>query len=71
MVELNAVLQTSPVALVVLDGDDFIIQANEKAVAMGLCIGTALADYIANLKEKFVDHVRHQPGAQLYKVEFE
>ena len=71
MVELNAVLQTSPVALVVLDGDDFIIRANDKAVAMGLCIGTALADYIANLKEKFVDHVRHQPGSQLYKVEFE
>lgn len=71
MTELNVVLETSPVALVVLDGDDFIIQANEKAVAMGLCTGTTLAGYIANLKEKFVDHVRHQPASQLYRMKFE
>ena len=71
MIELNAVLQTAPVALVVLDDDDFIRQANEKAVAMGLSAGTTLTSYIANLKEKFVDHVRHQPESQLYRLEFQ
>ena len=71
VIELNAVLQTSPVALVVLDDDDFIRQANEKAVAMGLSAGTTLTSYIANLKEKFVDHVRHQPESQLYRLEFQ
>jgi len=70
VIELNAVLQTAPVALVVLDDDDLIRQANEKAVAMGLSAGTTLASYIANLKEKFVDHVRHQPESQLYRLEF-
>ena len=71
MIELNAVLQTAPIALVVLDDDDLIRQANEKAVAMGLSAGTTLASYIANLKEKFVDHVRHQPESQLYRLEFQ
>jgi CheY-like chemotaxis protein len=71
MIELNTVLQTAPVALVVLDDDDLIRQANEKAVAMGLSAGTTLASYIANLKEKFVDHVRHQPESQLYRLEFQ
>ncbi len=71
MIELNALLQTAPVALVVLDDDDLIRQANEKAVAMGLSAGTTLASYIANLKEKFVDHVRHQPESQLYRLEFQ
>jgi len=71
VIELNAVLQTAPIALVVLDDDDLIRQANEKAVAMGLSAGTTLASYIANLKEKFVDHVRHQPESQLYRLEFQ
>jgi CheY-like chemotaxis protein len=71
VIELNAVLQTAPIALVVLDDDDLIKQANEKAVAMGLSAGTTLASYIANLKEKFVDHVRHQPKSQLYRLEFQ
>jgi CheY-like chemotaxis protein len=55
----------------VLDDDDLIRQANEKAVAMGLSAGTTLASYIVNLKEKFVDHVRHQPESQLYRLEFQ
>ena len=71
MIELNVVLQTAPMALVVLDDDDFIIQANEKAVAMGLSVGTTLASYIANVEAKFVDHVRHQPESQLYRLEFQ
>jgi CheY-like chemotaxis protein len=71
VIELNALLQTAPVALVVLDDDDFIRQANEKAVAMGLSVGTTLTSHIANLKEKFVDHVRHQPDSQLYRLEFQ
>jgi len=70
VIELNAVLQTAPVALVVLDDEDRIGQANEKAVAMGLMAGTTLASYIVGLKEKFVDHVRHQPESQLYRLEF-
>jgi len=57
VIELNVVLQT---AAVVLDDDYLIRRANNKAVAMGFLAGTTLASYIVDLKEKFVDHVRHQ-----------
>lgn len=71
MIELNAVLQTAPVALVVVDDDDLILQANRQAIAMGLMVGKPLASYIAGLEEKFIDHIRHQPESQLYRLEFE
>ena len=71
MIELNPILQTAPVALVVLDDDDLIGQANGKAVAMGLLVGTTLSSYISGLEEKFIDHVRHQPDSQLYRLDFE
>lgn len=71
MIELSAVLQTAPVALVVLDDDDLIKQVNGKAHAMGLVPGTTLASYIEGLEEKFIDHVRHQPESQLYRLAFQ
>lgn len=71
MIELDAVLQTAPVALVVLDDDELIVQANRKAIAMGLILGTPLASYIAGLEERFIDHVQHQPESQLYRLSFE
>jgi hypothetical protein len=44
---------------VVLYDNDLIRRANDKAVAMGFLSGTTLANCIADLMEKFVDHVRH------------
>jgi hemerythrin-like domain-containing protein len=46
---------------VVLDDDDLIRRANDKAVSMGFVSGTTLANYIVDLMEKFVDHVCHHP----------
>ncbi|MGV0036187.1 MAG: hypothetical protein ACNYPE_15005 [Candidatus Azotimanducaceae bacterium WSBS_2022_MAG_OTU7] len=71
MIELSPVLQTAPVALVVIDAEDCIGQANEKAIAMGFLVGTTLASYITGLKEKFIDYARYQPESQLYKLVFQ
>jgi len=71
VIELNPILQTAPVALVVLDDEDLIGEANGKAVAMGLLVGTTLGSYMSGLEEKFIDHVRHQADSQLYRLDFE
>ena len=43
----------------VLDDDDLIRRANDKAVSIGFVSSTTLANYIVDLMEKFVDHVCH------------
>ena len=55
----------------VLDDDDLIRRANDKAVAMGFVSGTTLAIYIVDLMEKFDRSRSPPPKSRLYSLEFQ
>ena len=68
MADFPGVLESAPIALVLLDSQDEILNCNQAAARMGLQTGRTLASFIDGLKGPFCEHVLNQPDASVYSL---
>ncbi len=68
MVDFPGALKSAPIALVLLDTQDEILNLNQVAVRMGLQTGRTLASFIDGLNGAFCEHVLNQPDSSVYSL---
>lgn len=68
MADFPGALESAPVALVLLDTQDEILNLNQAAVRMGLQSGRTLASFIDGLNGPFCEHVLNQPDSSVYSL---
>jgi len=68
MVDFPGALKSAPIALVLLDTQDEILNLNQVAVRMGLQTGRTLASFIDGLNGPFCEHVLNQPDSSVYSL---